>query len=163
MASERSYYYERGSAARDYYAQPVRKELPDTGIQRRYGKKAAPRTEVRMRPRADRALAFNFGYTFFVLVSVAIMIAACMMMLNMEIGISNQQEEIVSLENQIEAISNDNEARRIRLENMYSLDEIQNIAMNEMGMVYAKKGQIIYYDSAEEDYVNQVKSVPESK
>ena len=79
MASERSYYYERGSAARDYYAQPVRKELPDTGIQRRYGKKAAPRTEVRMRPRADRALAFNFGYTFFVLVSVAIMIAACLL------------------------------------------------------------------------------------
>ena len=158
MASTRAY-YEHGSSARDYYAQPVRRELPDRGQQR----KAAPRTETRMRPRADRALAFNFGYTFFVLVSVAVMIAACMMMLNMEIGINNQQEDIVTLENQIEEINNDNEARRIRLENMYSLDEIQKVAMNEMGMVYAKKGQIIYYDGAEEDYVNQVKSVPESK
>ncbi|MBR4513638.1 MAG: hypothetical protein IKO61_01950 [Lachnospiraceae bacterium] len=162
MASSRAY-YEHGSSARDYYSQPARREQPDRGQQRRTERKAAPRTEVRMRPRADRALAFNFGYTFFVLVSCAIMIAACMMMLNMEIGINNQQEEIVSLENQIENINNDNEARRIRLENMYSLDEIQNIAMNDMGMVYAKKGQIIYYDSAEEDYVNQVKSVPESK
>ena len=158
MASARAY-YEHGSSARNYYAQPARRELPEVGQRR----KTAPRTETRMRPRADRALAFNFGYTFFVLVSVAVMIAACMMMLNMEIGINNQQEEIVTLENQIEEINNDNEARRIRLENMYSLDEIQNVAMNEMGMVYAKKGQIIFYDSAEEDYVNQVKSVPESK
>ncbi len=159
MASARSYYYEHGSSARDYNTQPVRREIPERSTPRR----TAPRTETRMRPRADRALAFSFGYGVFVLASVAVMIAACIMMLNMEIDISNQQEEIVSLESQIEAISYDNEARRVRLENMYSLDEIRNIAVNEMGMVYAKKGQIIYYDSAEEDYVNQVKSVPESK
>ena len=39
-------------------------------------------------------------------------IAACMMMLNMEIGINNQQEEIVTLENQIEEINNAKDAIR---------------------------------------------------
>lgn len=45
---------------------------------------------------------------------------------------------------------------------MYTLDDIYNVATNELGMVYAKKGQIIYYDSANEDYVKQYQDVPGS-
>ena len=40
---------------------------------------------------------------------------------------------------------------------MYTLDDIYNVATNELGMVYAKRGQIIYYDSANEDYVNSIR------
>ena len=43
------------------------------------------------------------------------------------------------------------------------LEHIKDVAMNELGMVYAKKGQIVYYESASEDYVKQYQDVPSVK
>ena len=73
----------------------------------------------------------------------------------MNTKISTQQNNISALEAELEKIEDDNAAHKLRLNNMYTLDDIYNVATNELGMVYAKKGQIIYYDSANEDYVKQ--------
>ena len=66
-------------------------------------------------------------------------------------------------EAELEKIEDDNAAHKLRLNNMYSLDDIYNVATNELGMVYAKKGQIIYYEGADEDYVKQYQDIPGSK
>ena len=55
----------------------------------------------------------------------------------------------------------DNAAFKLSLESMYSLDDIYNVPTNELGMVYAKKGQVVYYESANEDYVKQYQDIPE--
>lgn len=78
------------------------------------------------------------------------------------IRIRTQQNNINNLETQLEAINDDNAAFRMALDNMYTLDQIYDVATNELGMVYAKKGQIVYYDSANEDYVKQYQDVPEA-
>ena len=78
-------------------------------------------------------------------------------------GIPVPPPHLLKTERQIEEIQTDNEAKRVQLENMYSLDDIRRIATSELGMVYAKKGQIIYYESADEDYVKQHMDVPEAK
>lgn len=148
---------------RRYYAagSTARKVAPRREYERTTAPAARPR--VRLKKRADRALAFNMRYTVFVLFAVAIVAGACMMMLNMQMGIDAQKANVVALERQIEEIQTDNEAKRVQLENMYSLDDIRRIATSELGMVYAKKGQIIYYESADEDYVKQHMDVPEAK
>ena len=46
------------------------------------------------------------------------------------------------------------------LDNMYTLEQVYDAATNELGMVYARKGQIVYYESANEDYVKQYQDVP---
>ena len=48
------------------------------------------------------------------------------------------------------------------LESKYSLDKIYEVATKDLGMVYSQKGQIVYYESANEDYVKQLKDVPEA-
>ena len=154
---ENSRYYAAGSAAR--------KVAPQREYEREY-ERVPQRKKVekkRLKKRADRALAFNFGYTVFVMASVMVIVGACFMMLNMQMGIDSQKSNLVSLEQQIEEIQTDNEAKRMQLENMYSIEDIRRIATSELGMVYAKKGQIIYYETADEDYVKQHMDVPEAK
>ena len=41
-------------------------------------------------------------------------------------------------------------------------DAIYDTAVNELGMVYPEKKQVITYDSKESEYVKQYKDVPES-
>ena len=132
----------------------------------------------------DRALAFNLKYTIFVVASVCIMIAACSVMLYMETRVSEQKRNINSLEAQLEEAQTDNAAYKSSIESMYTLDDsvfdismlaaadialapkrlcdAYDVATNELGMVYARSGQIIYYESANEDYVKQYRDVPEA-
>ena len=84
-------------------------------------------------------------------------------MLYLNTKIRTQQNNITQLEAELEKIEDDNAAHKLRLNNMYSLDDIYNVATNELGMVYAKKGQIIYYEGADEDYVKQYQDIPGSK
>ncbi|MCM1286767.1 MAG: hypothetical protein NC240_00550 [Clostridium sp.] len=110
----------------------------------------------------DRALAFNLKYTIFVVASVCIMIAACVVMLYMETRVNELKRNINSLEALVEEAQTDNAAYKSSIESMYTLDEIYDVATNELGMVYARSGQIIYYESADEDYVKQYRDVPEA-
>lgn len=157
----RSLYYVEGSTVRKLDAEPKREYVPE-----RKREAAPPKRKTKQQRRAsakvDKALAFDMRYTTFVVASVVIMVAACVMMLYMESKIDEQERNITRMEAELEAIENDNAAFEMSLKNMYTLDEIYDVATNELGMVYAKKGQIVYYESANEDYVKQYQDVPEA-
>lgn len=159
----RTMYYIEGSTAK-VMTVPERapKRESERTPQRAPRREQQVRTKKKVSPQAQKALAFNFGYTVYVVAAVMIMVCACFIMLNMEARINTQQQNISNLSAQLETLKDDNAAYRVRLENMYSLDDVYDIATNELGMVYAKKGQVVYYDSANEDYVKQYQDVPEA-
>lgn len=165
----RNMYYVDGSAVRkpeeypSQYGQPARRREPSRRQVEQPRRNPNRKVNRRVSERTDRALAFNLKYTIFVVGSVLIMVVACIVMLYMESKIKLQQNNINNLEAELEAINDDNVAYKMTLDNMYTLDDIYNAATNELGMVYAKKGQIVYYDSANEDYVKQYQDVPEAK
>lgn len=159
----RSMYYIDGSAVRKMDAAPSREIIPERRRVERPRPNANVKKRTRISEKADRALAFNMRYTVFVVSAVFIMVSACVAMLFMESRIKSQQSNINNLETQLESIQDDNAAYKMTLENMYTLDDIYDAATNELGMVYAKKGQIVYYESANEDYVRQYQDVPEAK
>ena len=98
--------------------------------------------------------------TFFLAFAMVIMIFSCANMIMMESKIDSKKNEISSLQSEIRDMKADNEAFENSLSDSYTLEEIYNIAVNELGMVYSEKGQIVYYDTANEDYVNQYQDVP---
>lgn len=172
VSQRRNLYYTDGSAARKAefapsYDRPVRRQEPRP--QRAPQKKTnyqtgAQRAQAqRRREQAEKALAFDFRYTVFVVAAVAVMVVACVYMLYMESRINTQQNNINSMTSQLEKIENENTSYAMSLNNMYTLDDIYDVASNELGMVYAKKGQIVYYESASEDYVKQYQDVPSAK
>lgn len=166
MSQRRNLYYTDGSAARkvgyapDYERNPSRRA--NTAPERQYAQRATQqKAQSRKRsPQADKALAFDFKYTVFVVASVVIMVCACIYMLYMESRINEQQNNINAMTSKLEKLENENAAFEMSLNNMYTLDDIYDVAANELGMVYAKKGQIVYYESANEDYVKQYQDVP---
>ena len=81
-------------------------------------------------------------------------------MIRMQSEIDDRKSKIASLQSEIREVKADNEAFENSLSNTYTLDEIRDIAVNELGMVYSEKGQIVYYDATSEDYVNQYRNVP---
>ncbi len=157
-------YYVEGSTVRKVVAEPDIRRTPDRREERRTDTRTEERRQRQrqLSKKTDRALAFDFKYTVFVVASVMIMVFACVTMLYMESKISTQKNNINSMEAELEALQNDNAAYRMSLDNMYSLNDIYDVATNELGMVYAKKGQIVYYNSANEDYVKQYQDVPEA-
>lgn len=154
----RTMYYIDGSTVRKVEQAPSRKS--NNEVHKKSSNKQAQ--QRRVSEKAQNALAFNMGYTIFVTAAVLIMVFACIAVLYMESRISLQQANINELETQLEVIEEENAAYKLSLENMYTLDEIYDVATNELGMVYAEKGQIVYYESADEDYVKQYQDVPEA-
>lgn len=152
----RSMYYIEGSAVRKIDAMPERYNRPERT------KRVAPK-QVTVTPAAlDRALAFDFKYAVFVVAAVLIMVSACVTMLYMESKVSSQKSNINSLQSQLETMQADNASYKSNIEGMYTLDQIYDVATNELGMVYARSGQIVYYQGADEDYVKQYQDVPEA-
>lgn len=55
----------------------------------------------------------------------------------------------------------ENDEEYKRLSNAYNINEIRDMAINELGMSYPTEGQIIYYDMDGNDYVRQYAEIPE--
>ena len=165
----RERYYIDGSTVRKvrevpvYTEEPRRRQgrTPERTPQRAPQRRTAGESQKRVSAKADKALAFDMRYTMFVMASVLIVIAACVLMLHMEASINEKKSNLNALESELETIEDDNAALKLSLESMYSLDEIYDVATNDLGMVYAKKGLIVYYESANEDYVKQYQDIPE--
>ena len=177
----RDMYYIDGSTVRkreSYEAAPARRpEGPrrETDPERRVRperpvsperKRAIEREKAhrrQMQRKAAESVAFDFRYTAFLVIMTIIMVASCSFLLMMQQRINRQKKEIRVLQNKIQTVNDDNIAYENALASMYTIDDIYEIATKQLGMVYAKKGQIVYYDSASEDYVNQYQDVPETR
>ncbi|MCR5368004.1 MULTISPECIES: hypothetical protein [Eubacterium] len=133
---------------------------PERRVERRPVKNNKPVTYRKSAIKARNSLAFDFKYTFFLALAMIIMIASCANMIRMQSEIDDRKSKIASLQSEIREVKADNEAFENSLSNTYTLDEIRDIAVNELGMVYSEKGQIVYYDATSEDYVNQYRNVP---
>lgn len=155
----RSRYIVEGSAVRKVESIPER--YPEKAPERHSEPKRESKRSID--EKADRALAFDLKYTLFVTFSVILMIAAGVTVLYFQSNVEGRKENIDNLESQLEVIANDNTAYKLRLESIYSIDQLYDIAVNELGMVYAHKGQIVYYDGADDDYVNQYQDVPDAE
>ncbi len=95
-------------------------------------------------------------------IALLVMIISCVVMLTLQSKVSNQERNIHSMQEEIQDMEANNAAYSDLLESKYSLDKVYTVATKELGMVYSQKGQIVYYESANEDYVKQLKDVPEA-
>jgi hypothetical protein len=74
---------------------------------------------------------------------------------------TNHIDTISSLESELndKRLANDETYNKIM--SSVDLEEIKRIAVNELGMKYAKEGQVIEYTGEGNDYVRQYSDIPE--
>ena len=66
-----------------------------------------------------------------------------------------------TLQAQLEDLKIENDQKELSIDTSIDYEYIYNVAVEELGMVYASEDQIINYKSGESEYVMQFKNIPE--
>ena len=120
------------------------------------------RQPVRRKSAKRHATEEGTGKAFaaFLVVMFMMMFASVIIYLSAQYRLTGVQNEIESLEVQLNELRAKNDAAEIRLNKSIDLDEIFRVATEELGMVYPSGEQVIYYNRSDGGYVRQYEDVP---
>lgn len=104
--------------------------------------------------------ALGFGYVLFVAAALALTAFILVGYVSVKSEITNRLNHISSLETQLNDLKLENDATYSRINSNMDLEEIRNVAINELGMTYAKEGQTETFHSENGDYVRQLSQIP---
>ena len=140
--------YVYGSAAREL---DVREAIHEKSKREQYN--AA-------RKNRERAMHMNPAYVLFL--GAAMLVSAFVLIgyIRLQSDITNSINHIAALESELNDLKLSNDEEYSRIESSVNLEQIKQIAINELGMTYAGEGQIVEYSSEGSDYVRQVADIP---
>ena len=114
-----------------------------------------------VRKNREKALYMNLGYVLFLvaaLVSAAfILISYIQVQSDMILSVKN----IAAMESELNDLRLTNDEDYARAASSVDLEEIRRVAIGELGMRYAKEGQIINVTSEGSDYMRQLAEIRE--
>lgn len=145
----RSSAYVTGSAVRKLAPAPEREEH------------RKQQNRQRIRKNREKASYMSIGYVTFM---IAAIVVTCMILIgyvNLQSDITNRINNIAKLERQLNDMKLSNDEEYTRIMSNVDLDNIKRIAINELGMKYAKDGQVITYSGEGSDYVRQYNNIPD--
>ncbi|WP_099468543.1 hypothetical protein [Konateibacter massiliensis] len=122
-----------------------------------------PRLSNRTRRNREKALSMNFGYVLFLAMAVVATVLVCVSYLTLQAEMTQRVKNISSLEQEVADLRSDNDETYNRINNSIDLKHIKQVALEEIGMVYASEGQVVLYENEESDYVRQYSDIPKAK
>lgn len=146
----RTYVYVDGTAVRKLQSVPA--DRPQ--------KKQTPSTSQATKRNRERALSMNVGYVIFLTVAAVICVFMCVNFLQLQAKGTKLQKEVTALETTLDAAILENDSDYNRIMTSVDMEYVKDVAMNELGMVYAKKSQIVTYEMQDGDYVRQYTEIP---
>lgn len=139
----------------------VRKVSPSQALpKQRQGETVKPQVSRKTRRNRERAMQLNFAYVAFLTAAAVASLFVCVNYLKLQAESATYRTKIAGLESQLSTLKAENDAEYEKALSSVDLEEIKDIAINELGMVYAEEGQIVTYNSQEGDYVRQYEDVP---
>ena len=141
------------------YGNTVRKEntMPQKELERK------PKVvSQRVKKNQKNALHMNKGYVVFLTIAAVVALFACVQYLKLQAEVTTRSKNVTLLQQQLEDKKEANTTKYNAVMDSMNLEEIRERAMNELGMVYAKDGQIIKYEDPTSNSVVQYSDIPES-
>lgn len=126
----------------------------------------SPRREHRSSRRTSRRARkqsvqyVNILYTFFLAAAACMVLWSCVRYLQLQAESTTRVKNIAALETELANARKENDDNYTRIMTSVDLDYIKDVAINELGMVYAGKDQVILYDGGTRDYVRQNGEIP---
>lgn len=152
----RQYNTSRGSTA--YIQGNTVRKLDESLYAPRQPKKQISHTARKNREKADH---MSFGYVLFLacaLVAAGIILTGY---IGLQSDITNSINSISSLESRLNNLKLDNDEEYSRITSNIDLEEVKRVAIQELGMRYAKEGQIITFSDEGSNYVRQIADIPQ--
>lgn len=150
MALDRRHRYVEGNT--------VRKIQPSD---RPYRRQKPKRHERRKTSVGNRIQYVNVFYTVFLVAAACMVLWSGVNYLQLQAELTGKIKNIAALEIQLESMRKENDDNYTRIMTSVDLDYIKEVAINELGMVYANEDQVILYDGGTRDYVRQNGEIPE--
>ena len=101
----------------------------------------------------------NVLYMIFLAAASCMVLWSCVNYLQLQAETTSRVKHIASLETELEDLRKENNDNYTRIMTSVDLDHIRDVAINELGMVYAEPNQVILYGGTD-DYVRQNGSIP---
>ncbi len=114
-----------------------------------------------VRRNQEKSKYMNLPYVLFLTVAMVItgimLIGYLQTQANLTVSIKN----VAKLESQLNDMRLSNDEQLERIETAFDMEEIRRIAIEELGMTYAKEGQVVFVSGEGSDYVRQLSAMPE--
>ena len=108
------------------------------------------------------ALRMNFGYVVFLIGALVASAIILMSYISLQSDIIIATRKVASLESELNNLKLSNDEDYARAASSVDLEQIRNVAIGELGMKYAKEGQIINVSGEGSDYVRQLAEIQNS-
>lgn len=115
------------------------------------------------RKNRDKAIHMNGGYVMFLFVALSLAGVILIGYISLQSDISTAIRLVAQYESQLNIMKSDNDEELSRINSEINLEDIKEIAINELGMTHAKEGQVIEVASENSDYVRQYEKLPDNK
>lgn len=136
---------------------------PDIKRRRVHEESRHKKVSADTRRNRERETSMNLGTVLFLSVAAIIMFAVCVEYLQLKINLTNRVNNIAKLEGELQDISAENDELENKLNTSVDLEHIKQVAMEELGMVYPSKDQIVTYEDSNSDYINQYENIPDKE
>lgn len=157
MAGKNNISYMYGSAAPKVMPNAVPKHQPEKPVYDEQERRRQLR-ERRNLARAKRMSALNF---VLMLTATAMIFGMCAVYIQLQSELNSRMSYAAELESNLIALRTDNDIMEKRIETSVNYDEVKTRAMDELGMVYPTREQVVYYHIDEVDYMEQYEEVPD--
>ena len=114
----------------------------------------------RIRRNQERAMYMDLPYVIMLTLASICTLYLCVNYLHLQSAITARMHNIEAMEEKLEKMRTENDALETSINTSIDLNEIYEIATKELGMVYAKKDQVLLYDKTESEYVRQYEDIP---
>ena len=154
VVNHRTTEYQYGSAVRKLQTVP---EVHTYEHERRIEEQEQERRQRRREIRRNNRV--NLVYTTVLAICATAVFAICYQYLNLQSDIKTNSTAVVELQNQLNSLKAENNSHESEINAGIDYNAIYDTAVNELGMVYPSRSQVIGYDSKESEYVKQYKDI----
>ena len=99
-------------------------------------------------------------YVVFLSIAAIATVFLCVAYLKLQAAGITYRSEIAVLESRISTMRLANDNAYEDAVSSVNMEQVKEIAVNDLGMTYAKEGQIITYSSQDGDYIRQYGEIP---
>lgn len=110
-----------------------------------------------------KALQTSKGYVFFLALVSITTLFMCIHYLQLRSTVTNQLKKVANLESTLSNLKAENDALYDKAMSSVDIEQIKKVAIEKLGMQYATKEQIIWYNTSGTSYFRQYQDVPDTK
>ena len=109
----------------------------------------------------QRALSMNLSYVLFLSVAAVAVVMVCIFYLRLQATSTQLQKKTVSLQTQLKNLQIENDIVYNEIISGVDLEQVREVATEELGMTYPSQSQIVSYEAVSSDYVKQYEGIPD--